>query len=188
VGGYLEAPADVLRHNILARYEQWVSREEYGARDVEVMGGFECPAGGTNNMSYRKSVLEQVGGFDETFPYAAGEDADLKWRICQTGARLLYVPVKMTHLQPYTFETFRRQQITRGRGACLFERKQGRPPGRFRIMLRYAKRTCQLGPDLIRSGPSIAFVKLLAGWFDCLGQWLETNDRMLKARTPCGSS
>ncbi len=119
-----------------------MTREHYGACDEEVVGGFECPAGGTCNMSYRRAVLLAVGGFDEGFRYAAGEDADLKWRICRTGARLLYVPIKVTHLQPYTFGSFRRQQIIRGRGAVHFERKHfGHAPGVVRIVLRLAKRT-----------------------------------------------
>jgi len=175
VGGYPEAPESLLSQNILAQYERSIGRDEYGAQQAEVLGGFECPAGGTNNMAYRRSVLEQVGGFDETFPYAAGEDADLKWRVCQTGAQLLYVPVKMTHLQSYTWDHFRRQQIMRGRGVVHFERKhQGRPPGAVRILLRFAKRLARLPLDVV-SGPyrRIAFVRFAAGWYDCLGQLIE---------------
>jgi glycosyltransferase involved in cell wall biosynthesis len=71
-----------------------------GAQEVE--GGFDCPAGGANNLSYRRDRLLEVGGFDESFPFAAGEDADLKLRICQRGARLLYAPVCVLHLREYT--------------------------------------------------------------------------------------
>ncbi|MCS7261241.1 MAG: glycosyltransferase family 2 protein, partial [Anaerolineae bacterium] len=169
VGGYLEAPAEVLRHNVLAQYERYITREHYGARDEEVVGGFECPAGGTCNMSYRRSILLAVGGFDEGFRYAAGEDADLKWRICRTGAQLLYVPIKVTHLQPYTFESFRRQQIIRGRGAAHFERKHfGRAPGVARIMLRLAKRAVRFAGQMVGGHDyKLACVQLAAGWFDC---------------------
>jgi len=89
VGGYLETPAEMLKHNVLARYERYVTREQYKARDEEVLGGFECPAGGTCNMSYRKSVLTEVGGFDEGFRYAALSSRDIgsftplyAWCIC----------------------------------------------------------------------------------------------------------
>jgi glycosyltransferase involved in cell wall biosynthesis len=120
VGGYLEAPDEVLQRAPLARYERFIARRVFRVSEREYVGGFECPAGGTNNIAYRRAILERVGGFDESFPYAAGEDADLKWRICQLGARLLYVPVKMTHLQTYTWESFKRQARVRGKGTRLF--------------------------------------------------------------------
>ncbi len=175
VGGYLEAPKNILKQNILAQYEFYVSHVTYGANEREYLGGFECPAGGTNSMSYRKSVLADVGGFDETFPYAAGEDADLKWRICQAGHRLLYVPTRVIHLQPYTWPTFRKQQITHGRGAIHFERKYGHIPSRMRLLLRVVKRGASFAPDIFRMGPSLAWVKLCAGWYECWGQWLEID-------------
>jgi len=121
VGGYLEASDGVLKDNILARYERHIARSLYCVGDTEYVGHFECPAGGTNNLSYHRSILEQIGGFDDTFPYAAGEDADLKWRICQTNAQLLFVPVKVTHLQPYIWKTFKRQAYFRGKGRAHFD-------------------------------------------------------------------
>ncbi len=39
----------------------------------------------TCNASFRKSILELVNGFDETFPYAGGEDVDLGIRIRKKG-------------------------------------------------------------------------------------------------------
>lgn len=177
VGGYLEAPEDLLRSNALARYERSIGHDEYGARDSEVLGGFDCPAGGANNMSYRRAALLNIGGFDETFPFAAGEDADLKWRVCQTGAQLLYVPVKVTHLQPYTWDVFRRQQITRGRGVVHFECKHaGDPPNAGRVALRMAKRSARLIRDLaLKPDRRLSFIRFAAGWYDCLGQLYETR-------------
>lgn len=176
VGGRLEPPAEYREHPI-AQYERSEGRETYGAGDVEVIGGFDCPAGGTNNMSYRRQVLEEVGGFDEDFPYAAGEDADLKWRICQRGARLLYLPVSVIHLQPYTWEAFRQQRRTRGRGAVYFEwKRKGHPPGYGRLALRLLKRLFQLVPDFLSpTHRRLAHVRFLARWYDALGQWEEVR-------------
>ncbi|MGQ9516861.1 MAG: glycosyltransferase [Anaerolineae bacterium] len=176
VGGRLEPPAAYREHPI-AQYEHSEGREVYGAGDVEVIGGFDCPAGGTNNMSYRREVLEEVGGFDEDFPYAAGEDADLKWRICQRGARLLYLPISVTHLQPYTWEAFRQQRRTRGRGAVYFEwKRKGHPPGHGRLTLRLLKRLLQTVPDLLSPAHRrLAHVRFLARWYDLLGQWEEVR-------------
>lgn len=175
VGGYLDAPDEVLEHNALAQYDYFVSHTLYKAGDEEYVGGFECPAGGTNSMSYAKRWLDSVGGFDETFPYAAGEDADLKWRICQRGARLLYVPVRVLHLHRYEWESFRAQQIRRGRGAVHFERKHSHLPSPLRVALRAVKRGLYFWLDMARMPPAIAWVKLWAGWYECWGQWLEIS-------------
>ena len=174
-GGYLEAPADVLLRNRLAQYEYHISHVTYAAGDCEYLGGFECPAGGTNSMSYQRSVLTECGGFDESFPYAAGEDADLKWRICQRGYQLLYLPTKVIHLQPYTWQAFRKQQITHGRGAIYFDRKHTQMPSRLRLIMRVVKRGLLFCPDGLRLGLRLAWIKLWAGWYECWGQWLEVS-------------
>ena len=46
----------------------------------------------TANAAYRRSALERVGGFDETFPRPAGEDVDLSARVAETGGRLALAP------------------------------------------------------------------------------------------------
>jgi glycosyltransferase involved in cell wall biosynthesis len=177
VGGFIEAPQHLLQSNLIAQYERSIGRDRYGARDAEVLGGYNCPAGGTNNMSYRRKALLDIQGFDETFPYPAAEDADLKWRLCQQGAQLLYTPVKVNHLQSYTWNNFRRQQIRRGRGVIYFERKHfGRAPSISRILLRIAKRSLLLFRDLVsRPKRRLAIIHFAAGWYDCLGQLYETR-------------
>lgn len=45
-----------------------------------------APWGPTCNISYRKDVLEQVGGFDESFPFRlGGDDVDLGLRVTDAG-------------------------------------------------------------------------------------------------------
>jgi glycosyltransferase involved in cell wall biosynthesis len=46
----------------------------------------------TANVSYRMSLLRQLGGFDEVFTHAAGEDTDLGWRAEQAHARVAFAP------------------------------------------------------------------------------------------------
>ncbi|MDR7300240.1 HAD-IIIA family hydrolase [Haloactinomyces albus] len=43
----------------------------------------------TADMAYRREVLARVGGFDEEFPRAYREDADLALRVCLMGYRLV---------------------------------------------------------------------------------------------------
>lgn len=42
----------------------------------------------TANMAIARSALAELGGFDETFPLAAGEDTDLSFRLRKRGFRL----------------------------------------------------------------------------------------------------
>ncbi|MBN1401763.1 MAG: glycosyltransferase family 2 protein [Anaerolineae bacterium] len=179
VGGYMEAPAPLLARNLLAQYEAHLTHHVYGAGPEPRLGGWDCPVGGTNAMSYRKATLAEVGGFDESFPVAAGEDADLKWRVAQRGGRLLYVPTRVIHCRDYRPGAFWRQQIQRGVGAAHFEfKRQGRYPGPGRIALRIAKRTVGALMAIFQHGLGLAAVQLLAGWADALGQmraWMRSR-------------
>lgn len=123
VGGYLEAPDEVLKSKITAKLEAFETREIYKAGDKEYLGGFESPAGGTNNIAYRKVVFDELGGFDENFPEAAGEDADLKFRAVKAGYKIGYLPLKVIHLDPYSFGTFLKRSIRSGIGSSYFEKK-----------------------------------------------------------------
>ncbi|WP_436793935.1 glycosyltransferase family 2 protein [Actinospongicola halichondriae] len=51
----------------------------------------------TCNIGYRRSVLEQVGGFDESFPIPAGEDTDLGLRAVAAGASTAFVADAVAH-------------------------------------------------------------------------------------------
>jgi GT2 family glycosyltransferase len=57
------------------------------ARSQEITG----PSGWfeTCNMAYPRELLEQLGGFDESFPFG-GEDTDLGYRAIAAGARSVY--------------------------------------------------------------------------------------------------
>jgi glycosyltransferase involved in cell wall biosynthesis len=55
------------------------------------------PAFPTCNMFYRRDLLERVGGFDESFPGAGGEDCDLAWRAKAAGAHAVFAPDAVMH-------------------------------------------------------------------------------------------
>lgn len=134
VGGYMEAPQELLAVNPYAAYESYMTHRVYGAGDVEILGGFEVPTGGTNNLTYKKEIFRQLKGFDEGFPYAAGEDADFKKRVCEAGYRLLYLPLKVTHYHNYNLASFIRQNRHRGWGSLYFHRKHGGLFSRFQLV------------------------------------------------------
>jgi glycosyltransferase involved in cell wall biosynthesis len=173
-GGSLIAPPNLLATNVFARYERYNGCEVYHSGEQDYYGGFECPAGGTANMSYRRAVLLEVNGFDEGFPVAAGEDADLKLRICNLNYRLFYVPVWVTHLQEYSWPRFCRQCYVRGIGRNYFEQRHGAGyPSRIKISLRIVRRLLTFPLDLIRMREKrLALVKLADGLITCRGQWM----------------
>jgi histidinol-phosphate phosphatase family protein len=49
------------------------------------VAGLETARWATADIAYRRTVLEQVGGFDERFPRAYREDADLGLRVSEAG-------------------------------------------------------------------------------------------------------
>ena len=59
--------------------------------------GLETARWATADMAYRRSVLEEVGGFDERFPRAYREDADLGLRVVRAGYRIVPGRRVVTH-------------------------------------------------------------------------------------------
>jgi len=65
------------------------------SRTVDISG--PTPHYETCNIAYPRALLEQLGGFDENYPAAAGEDSDLGWRAIAAGAELRFAPAALTH-------------------------------------------------------------------------------------------
>ena len=59
--------------------------------------GLETARWATADMAYRRDVLAQVGGFDERFPRAYREDADLGLRVVRSGYRIVPGRRVVTH-------------------------------------------------------------------------------------------
>lgn len=55
------------------------------------------PWGQTCNIAYPRALLERLGGFDPSFPVAAGEDTDLLQRALAAGARHVGAPGTLTY-------------------------------------------------------------------------------------------
>ena len=163
VGGRLVPEPAALAASAVARYEAWVAGQVFGVGDEEAIGGFECPAGGTNNMSYRRETLLDVGGFDEGFPPRVwGEDADLKRRITERGGRLLYVPVAVVHLRDYALGPFLRQCVQRGRGEAHFRLKHDGRRGWGAHLRRLALAPLKLAAAPVRRDAALHAVGALA--------------------------
>ncbi len=124
VGGIQQAPTHLLQKNRFAQYEYFTTTQIYQVGNQPVTGS---PApGGTNNLAVFRQAFQQIGGFDESFPTAAGEDTDLLQRLTTNGGITVCLPLAVTHHQTYTWASFRRQQYQRGIGAEYFLHKRGR--------------------------------------------------------------
>ena len=75
------------------------------------------------NMAFRKSALEEIGGFDPQFR-SAGDDVDVCWRLQKKGYTLGFSPSAMVwHHQRNSLVAYWKQQIGYGKAEALLERK-----------------------------------------------------------------
>ena len=78
----------------------------------------DAPFFTSNNIGLSRTAFKKIGGFDQTFPLAAGEDRDfgLRWR--EQGGQLVYVnDAVINHFHAMTLSKFWRQHSNYGRGA-----------------------------------------------------------------------
>ena len=132
------------------------------------------------NLAFRKTVFEALGGFDETFPVAGGEDTVLAWRAIQTGCRIRYVPeMQVYHIERSTLRDFIRWQITRGRGNYYIKQQVGKVGGYLRLRLWTFKNS------LHAAGPRYALPVLglifLSVYYQVKGMCLEKRDARKRA-------
>lgn len=75
----------------------------------------------SNNVAYKRAAFTVVGGFNETFPLAAGEDMELGFRLAAHGYRQGYWPAaQVWHHHDLSSWGHVRQQFRYGRGGHFF--------------------------------------------------------------------
>ena len=74
------------------------------------------------NMSFRKTALLEIGGFNPVFT-AAGDDVDICWRLLESGRRIGFSPsaVVWHHRRP-SVKAYWKQQVGYGKSEALLER------------------------------------------------------------------
>lgn len=125
-------------------------------------------------LAFRKVVFEALGGFDETFPVAGGEDTVLARQAVLAGCRIRYVPeVRVWHIEKSELRGFLRWQITRGRGNYHIKRRVDKVGGYLRLRLWTFKNS------LLAAGPLYALpvgvLILLSVMFQLAGMLLEKH-------------
>lgn len=87
-------------------------------------------------LAFRKVVFEALGGFDESFPVAGGEDTVLARQAVLAGCRIRYVPaLRVFHVEKGDLRGFLRWQLTRGRGNYHIKKRVGKVGGYLRLRL-----------------------------------------------------
>jgi GT2 family glycosyltransferase len=75
------------------------------------------------NMSFRKSALEEIGGFDPIFTIAA-DDVDICWRLMDAGYQIGFSPSAIVwHHARSSVKGYWRQQVGYGVSESILERK-----------------------------------------------------------------
>jgi glycosyltransferase involved in cell wall biosynthesis len=76
------------------------------------------------NCAVRQSLFWKVGGFDETFPYAGGEDSLFAYHLKKAGSRIRFCPdVIVYHGARDSLRSFLRWQFRRGQSSYIFSTK-----------------------------------------------------------------
>ncbi|MDX9709234.1 MAG: glycosyltransferase [Trichloromonas sp.] len=81
----------------------------------------------TANACYRRTSLEKIGLFDESFPFAAGEDRDLGERLAIAGETFVFAEDAIVrHKHPQTLEGFYQQRFRHASGQFYASLKKHR--------------------------------------------------------------
>jgi GT2 family glycosyltransferase len=69
----------------------------------------------TYSAGFKRSVLEEAGGFDESFPVADSEDVDLSYRLAGMGKVLCFQPLAaVTHTHRNSWKSYFSLKVSRG--------------------------------------------------------------------------
>lgn len=80
----------------------------------------------SNNIAYRADVLKKVGGFDERFRKAGGEERALNWKIMSTSGKSIYASgIIVEHKHEMDLSGFVKQQLNYGRGSYILYKVAG---------------------------------------------------------------
>ena len=123
VGGDQRSPSD--ESEMGKRIQEFLRISGFVTKYIKTDATFgETDHNPSCNSAYRKSVIEEIGGFDEAqFP---GEDLELDLKVLRRGYRLISNPAAVVeHYRPGTYLEFARMMRRYGAGEWRLVRKHG---------------------------------------------------------------
>ncbi len=105
---------------IVARFAQYEIEERYEKmgknRYIDFIGSYSA--------GYRRDIFLNAGGFDENFPIASGEDADLSFRLSSEGYKMVFNPNAIVyHKHPDSLFEYLNQKFYRAYWRVLLYKK-----------------------------------------------------------------
>lgn len=126
--------------------------------DVDFLGSF--------NVAYRRAAFEAVGGFDESYRQASGEDNDLAYRLHDQSGRMVFNPkAVVSHYHPERLVAYLRTQSRHGYWRVKLYREHPRRAGGDQ----YAGWPDLLAPPLGLALPFLLILLAVAGAVTGLG-------------------
>jgi len=184
VGGTLRPVETKLGSNPFARAHRLRDRVEYDEPDERTRDDTGVNVGGTANVAYRRQVLAELDGFDESFPLAAGEDADLQHRAVSAGHEMVFVTVCVRHNDDYEWQSFVERAVRSGRGTRRFHEKHGERRSPARILLGLVGSVVFLPRAFARSrDPVVAVLYVLERVLNRVGELQSVLDERSTARS-----
>ncbi len=135
---------------------------------------------GTYNLAIRKQLFEKIGGFNETYTQASGEDNDLCYRILREGHEIRYVgSARVAHHHPVKLSKYLKEQFRHGYWrARLYRQFPERLSGDSYTSIKDGMEIllCLLSILAVFSGRSclrrmLARISTMAAVLTCLWQW-----------------
>ncbi len=97
-------------------HEEILQRHDKIPAETNFLGSF--------NVSYRKNVLEKVGGFNGSFRTASGEDNDLAYRVKKAGFKLIFDKnIKVGHYHQSKLSKYLKEQYRHGYWRMMLYKK-----------------------------------------------------------------
>ncbi len=124
----------------------------------------------SNNMALARKAFEDVGGFDESYPLAAGEDREWCRRWRSSGRRIRLVrEAEVAHFHHLNLASLWRQHVGYGRGGRHFrDTAGGNDDGAFRFPwdhLRLVARPLPRRPDVAALLALVQVATAAGSWF-----------------------
>ncbi len=124
------------------------------------------------NVAVRRDFFAEMGGFDETFPVAGGEDTVLARRILEAGHKIRYQAAQeVFHVEKPDLRGFIRWQIVRGRGNFHIHRRVPKVGGYLRLRLWTFRNSLKAAG--LRAAPAVLALIVLSVLLQLWGYWRE---------------